>query len=131
MAGAVTIQTYLNLVCEKTDGLKTIVVTDRDGVEILRAPHSIIENSHNEQIMTTIFSLTTEQTSKIRCLGVPTYILTCYNDCSYIQVNHLPLVITLTLDKDTNIGSIIDLLPQIKGALDVTKETIAKETEKY
>jgi len=127
-----TIQSYLNSVCEKTPGLKTIVVTDRDGVEVLRAPHSIIENSHNEQIMTTIFSLTTDQTQKIQVLGVPSYILTCYDDCSCLQVNHLPLVITLTLEeKDTNIGRMIDLLPDIKGALDVTKDIIARETDKY
>ena len=33
-----------------------------------------------------IFSLTTEQTAKIQCLGAPSYILTCYTDCSYLQV---------------------------------------------
>lgn len=43
----------------------TVIVTDRDGVVVLRAPATIHGDAQGEQILTTIFSLATEQTAKV------------------------------------------------------------------
>lgn len=124
-------QNLLEQLVERVDGLKCIVVSDRDGVAVLRAPNSMIDDPHSEQIMTTIFSLTTEQTSKSKELGQANFILTFYDSCMCLQANHLPLVITLTADADANAGALIELLPQLKTALNLTRELIMRETDKY
>mmetsp|Transcript_45150 Transcript_45150/g.97993 ORF Transcript_45150/g.97993 Transcript_45150/m.97993 type:complete len:132 (+) Transcript_45150:40-435(+) len=131
MSSQSTIQPYLSALCDRVAGLQTIIVTDRDGVVILRAPEQAIDDHRNEQIMTTIFSLTTDQTSKIKALGQANHILTFYDTCICLQANHLPLVITLKASLTANPGELLDLLPDLKKALDITRSTILRETDKF
>merc|ERR1712083_816321 len=113
---------------KQTEGLKSITVTDPDGVAVLRAPETDNIDQNAEQILTTIFSLTTEQTSKIEELGKANFIMTMYDNCMCLQANHLPLVIRMIADKKANTGALIELLPQVKALLGPTREVISKET---
>merc|ERR1712217_254600 len=109
--GIVTVQTALTQLCKQTEGLRSITVTDRDGIVVLQAPETAAGDQNAEQILTTIFSLTTEQTSKIQELGQANFIMTMYDNCMCLQANHLPLVIRMTATKTTNAGALIELLP--------------------
>ena len=63
---------FVEKLVSDTEGLKSIAVADRDGVAVLRAPASADmqpQDMQSEQILTTIFSLTTDQTTKVRLLG--------------------------------------------------------------
>ena len=83
------VQEFFVGLCEKVEGLSSIVVTDRDGVAILRAPALNNANEEStlqrEQILTTIFSLTTEQTSKVKMLGSTNHIITMHDSCMILQ----------------------------------------------
>merc|ERR1719215_692048 len=129
--GITTAQVALTALCKHTDGLLSITVTDRDGIVVLRAPESVIDDQNSEQILTTIFSLTTEQTSKVEELGQANFIMTMYDTCMCLQANHLPLVIRMIADKTANAGALIELLPQVKAVLGPTKDVIARETDTY
>ena len=68
--------TYLERLVAETEGLNSIAVADRDGVAVLRAPaqasgenEGTVSDLQSEQILTTIFSLTTDQTTKVKLLG--------------------------------------------------------------
>ncbi|CAK0876068.1 unnamed protein product, partial [Prorocentrum cordatum] len=129
--GVVTVQGALTQLCRQTEGLRSITVTDRDGVVVLRAPESVIDDQNSEQILTTIFSLTTEQTSKIQELGQANFIMTMYDSCMCLQANHLPLVIRMIASTNANAGALIDMLPHVKSLLESTKEAIAQEIDSY
>ena len=50
----------------------SVSVTDADGVALLRSPSNTNQDpqeEQSEQILTTIFSLTVDQTSKVQMLG--------------------------------------------------------------
>uniref|UniRef100_A0A7S1FCY4 Roadblock/LAMTOR2 domain-containing protein n=1 Tax=Noctiluca scintillans TaxID=2966 RepID=A0A7S1FCY4_NOCSC len=129
--GITTVQSALTQLCKQTEGLRSITVTDRDGIVVLQAPESLIDDQNADQILTTIFSLTTEQTSKVHELGQANFIMTMYDQVMCLQANHLPLVIRMIAEKQTNAGALIELLPQVKAMLGPTKEVIHKETEHY
>merc|ERR1712232_331157 len=112
-------------------GLKSITVTDPDGVAVLRAPESDNIDQNAEQVLTTIFSLTTEQTGKIRELGQANFIMTMYDNCMCLQANHLPLVIRITAATTANAGALIEVLPQVKAMLGPTRDIITRETDTY
>merc|ERR1712083_482688 len=112
-------------------GLRSITVTDRDGIVVLQAPETSAGDQNAEQILTTIFSLTTEQTSKIQELGQANFIMTMYDNCMCLQANHLPLVIRMTASKTANAGALIELLPQVQAMLGPTKDVVTRETERY
>merc|ERR1719471_1964272 len=114
-SGIVTVQTAMAQLCKQTEGLRSIIVTDRDGIVILRAPDVPADDQNADQILTTIFSLTTEQTSKIQELGQANFIMTMYDNCTCLQANHLPLVIRMIAAKNANAGALIELLPQVKS----------------
>merc|ERR1719316_1112207 len=111
--------------------MQSIIVTDRDGIVVLRAPESSAEDQNGEQILTTIFSLTTEQTSKIQELGQANFILSTYDTCMCLQANHLPLVIRMIAAKTANAGALVELLPHVKAMLGPTKDVITRETDTY
>lgn len=132
MAGAtgiINVQMALTQLCERTEGLTSITVTDRDGVVVLKAPPAADEDPNAEQILTTIFSLTTEQTSKIEELGAANFIMTRYDDCMCIQCNLHPLVIRIIAEAEANGGALIELLPQVKAILGRTRDIINGETD--
>eukprot|EP00933_Yihiella_yeosuensis_P010966 TRINITY_DN117893_c0_g1_i1.p1 TRINITY_DN117893_c0_g1~~TRINITY_DN117893_c0_g1_i1.p1 ORF type:complete len:134 (-),score=27.59 TRINITY_DN117893_c0_g1_i1:133-534(-) len=129
--GIVTVQTALTQLCRQTEGLRSITVTDRDGIIVLRAPAELIDDQNAEQILTTIFSLTTEQTSKIEDLGQANFIMAMYDNCMCLQANHLPLVIRMMAEKNANAGALIELLPQVKAMLGPTNDAITRETASY
>merc|ERR1719343_1879899 len=108
--GINTVHTALTQLCKQIEGLRSITVTDRDGVVVLRAPDAIVDEDKAEQILTTVFSLTTEQTSKIQELGQANFIMTMYDNCICLQANHLP---------------------QVKAMLGPTKDVITRETDTY
>mmetsp|Transcript_120491 Transcript_120491/g.236824 ORF Transcript_120491/g.236824 Transcript_120491/m.236824 type:complete len:134 (+) Transcript_120491:109-510(+) len=130
-SGIVTVQTALTQLCRQTEGLRSITVTDRDGIVVLRAPESVVDDQNADQILTTIFSLTTEQTSKIQELGSANFIMTMYDNCMCLQANDFPLVIRMIAAKTANAGALIELLPQVKAVLGPTKEVISRETDAY
>merc|ERR1712217_747382 len=117
--------------CKQTEGLRSITVTDRDGIVILTAPHSVIDDQRADQLLTTIFSLTTDQTSKIQELGQANFIMTVFDNCTCLQANHLPLVIRMIVKHTANKGALIELLPQVKAMLGPTQDVITRETERY
>eukprot|EP00811_Abedinium_folium_P009029 NODE_18344_length_897_cov_4.180519.p2 GENE.NODE_18344_length_897_cov_4.180519~~NODE_18344_length_897_cov_4.180519.p2 ORF type:complete len:135 (-),score=40.59 NODE_18344_length_897_cov_4.180519:298-702(-) len=130
--GVTTVQTALSQLCRTVEGLQSIIVTDRDGVIILQAPAPTWERDPNaEQILTTIFSFTTEQTSKISELGEANFIMTTFDSCICLQVNAPPLVIHMAALPDANAGMLIDLLPIVKNILGPTKDVIMRETDQY
>mmetsp|Transcript_446 Transcript_446/g.885 ORF Transcript_446/g.885 Transcript_446/m.885 type:complete len:134 (-) Transcript_446:84-485(-) len=125
----VTVQTALSQLCKQTSGMRSIAVTDRDGVVVLRAPETAAEDPIASSVLTTIFSMAAVQSEKVKGLGSMNTILNTYSECYLLQVNMDVLVISIIVDKDANIGSIMALTPSIKELLQPTQLAIKRETE--
>eukprot|EP00928_Gymnodinium_smaydae_P088804 TRINITY_DN72851_c0_g1_i1.p1 TRINITY_DN72851_c0_g1~~TRINITY_DN72851_c0_g1_i1.p1 ORF type:complete len:136 (-),score=27.39 TRINITY_DN72851_c0_g1_i1:207-614(-) len=124
-----TVQTALEQLVEQNDGLRSIVITDRDGAVVLRASDERQDQGPSDQIFTTIFAASDDQTEKIPQLGAANFILTTYNNCICLQANDHPCIIKLLGEADCNAGALIDLLPHIKAMLGSTREVVMRETE--
>eukprot|EP00434_Breviolum_minutum_P016372 symbB.v1.2.014429.t1/scaffold1054.1/size141114/1 len=125
----VTVQTALSQLCKQTAGMRSIAVTDRDGVVVLRAPETAVEDPIASGVLTTIFSMAAVQSEKVKGLGSMNTILNSYSECYLLQVSMDVLVISIIVDKDANIGSIMALTPSIKELLQPTQLAIKRETE--
>eukprot|EP00927_Polykrikos_kofoidii_P054096 TRINITY_DN48577_c0_g1_i1.p1 TRINITY_DN48577_c0_g1~~TRINITY_DN48577_c0_g1_i1.p1 ORF type:complete len:138 (-),score=16.61 TRINITY_DN48577_c0_g1_i1:250-663(-) len=131
--GITNVQTALTDLCKNSAGLRSITVTDRDGVVVLRAPESLPANDDQtaDQILTTIFSLTTEQTTKIPEIGQASFIMSFFDNCMCLQANYLPLVIRIIADKTANAGALIEMLQHVKALLGPTRGVIMRGTAHY
>mmetsp|Transcript_44965 Transcript_44965/g.101179 ORF Transcript_44965/g.101179 Transcript_44965/m.101179 type:complete len:138 (-) Transcript_44965:58-471(-) len=124
-----TVQLVLDKLRMLTSGLQNIVVTDRDGVVILQSPPDGLESPDTEQLLTTIFSMTTDHTDKIKALAKVKMVISTYSHVISIQANQGPLVIRLAAEPGTNIAVLTELLPQIQKVLTTVEAVIASETE--
>lgn len=107
---------------KSSTSLKSIIVTDRDGVELVSSPpDSIADDSRkqNLQIVGTIFSLTHEQCEKLDCFGETKYIISEFGDgSSILQANFPPLIVSIAADRNSaSDGILIRALDDMKDVL--------------
>lgn len=88
-------------------------------------------------MLTTIFSICSEQTSKVSRLGETDHFLVCYKGVVYLQANHLPLVITIIASPSANLGLLIfyfeyylgyliELLPALRTATEALRKSASQ-----
>eukprot|EP00922_Rhytidocystis_sp_ex-Travisia-forbesii_P020585 GHVS01030261.1.p1 GENE.GHVS01030261.1~~GHVS01030261.1.p1 ORF type:complete len:154 (+),score=33.18 GHVS01030261.1:156-617(+) len=120
------IRRFLMDALNRVDGLQQILVTDRDGVVILKVPLEPDEmrNPRIDQALTTVFSSSNDQTSKLAYIGKINYVLSLYDEGLVLQVNAAPLVLTFHADVDTNTGEILELLSPMVEALEGMRRAV-------
>ncbi|CAE7829217.1 lamtor3-b [Symbiodinium microadriaticum] len=94
--------------------MQRIVVTDKDGVEVLKAGDKLDHDASATSIITTIFSQTAQQSEKVAGLGKTQSILLTYDKCYVLQVGMEMLVISILASRDAKIGPIMALVPSLK-----------------
>ncbi|CAD7955128.1 unnamed protein product [Amoebophrya sp. A120] len=127
---------YLNKLVDDTTGLTSIAVADRDGVAVLRAPPKTggdqqASDLQSEQILTTIFSLTTDQTTKVDLLGQCNSICLVHDDAVVLQGNFGPLVITLNGEATADVNKLGEILEILEQVLIPTKDVVQREIDAW
>ncbi|CAG9788881.1 unnamed protein product [Diatraea saccharalis] len=107
---------YLNHLLEKVNGLHCILITDRDGVPLVRAVTERAPQLALRPNFISTFGMATDQASKLG-LGRNKTIISMYSSYQVIQMNKLPLVITFIGSDGCNTGHILSLESQIEPFL--------------
>ncbi|VVC88593.1 ragulator complex protein LAMTOR3 homolog [Leptidea sinapis] len=103
---------HLNQLLEKVNGLHCIVITDRDGVPVVRSVTEKAPQLALKPNFISTFGMATDQASKLG-LGKNKTIISMYSSYQVIQINKLPLVITFIGSDNCNTGHILALESQI------------------
>lgn len=134
-------------ILQKVDGLLGIILSDRDGVTMIKAhlePTSAsLGNSTGSQYQQqgngtgfpesalrlnflSTFSTATEQASKLG-MGRNNTIISIYQKYQMVQFNKLPVVVTLIAKKDANTGYLLTVVDELLSPLvgSVRKEVTA------
>ncbi|XP_042546916.1 ragulator complex protein LAMTOR3-like [Dipodomys spectabilis] len=89
------------------EGLQAIVVSDRDGVPVIKvANDNAPEHALRPGFLST-FALATDQLSKNKS------IICYYNTYQVVQFNRLPLVVSFTASSNANTGLIVSLQKEL------------------
>ncbi|CAK1587183.1 unnamed protein product [Parnassius mnemosyne] len=107
---------YLNHLLEKVNGLHCILITDRDGVPVVRAVTERAPQLALRPNFISTFGMATDQASKLG-LGRNKTIISMYSSYQVIQMNKLPLIITFIGSDNCNTGHILSLESQIEPFL--------------
>ncbi|CAG8572952.1 9849_t:CDS:2, partial [Ambispora leptoticha] len=104
------------------DGLKTITITDREGVTLLKATPEggPLGTGFETQpaLLSTTFAVVSDQASKLG-LKKNKSIVSVFGSHQVVQFNHAPFVTTLVADVDANTGILLDLNNELKDVTDV------------
>eukprot|EP00118_Oscarella_pearsei_P024749 m.306716 g.306716 ORF g.306716 m.306716 type:complete len:126 (+) comp41527_c0_seq1:25-402(+) len=120
------VQEYFKNLLPTVDGLEGILVTDRDGVPIVKSTMTSIPAQATKPAFLATFTMVSEQAGKLG-LSHNRAIVTMYAGHQIVQFNHLPLIITLIARDAANTGSLMGLEKEIgtavkdlKGAVEVS-----------
>mmetsp|Transcript_25078 Transcript_25078/g.63302 ORF Transcript_25078/g.63302 Transcript_25078/m.63302 type:complete len:124 (-) Transcript_25078:140-511(-) len=114
----------LEQVVKRIPGLRAVLVSDRDGIAILRYPPEE-SGVATPSGMEAAFAIAADQASKTY-MGKCQAITAIYDNLILVQVNDPPLVISLVADIDSNVGSLVALAPKLRDALAPLREALAR-----
>ena len=71
-----------------------------------------------------LFATAAEQAGKLG-IGNNQYVLTKYTNHTVLQLNLLPVVVTLVASPDVNVGLLVNAIPELRVKLDATRQTVS------
>ncbi|KAI9315560.1 mitogen-activated protein kinase [Dichotomocladium elegans] len=100
----------LHQLCEQAfpEGLKAALITDKDGVMIMKCKLPDAPASVTNPTLSTTFAVSNNQASKFG-LKNNRYIISMYDVFQLVQFDDNPLIITLIGDAEANMGLLINL----------------------
>ncbi|XP_059475832.1 ragulator complex protein LAMTOR3 [Neocloeon triangulifer] len=114
---------YLRRLLSKVDGLYCIIISDRDGVPVLKVSTDDAPDKAMRTNFLSTFGIATDQGGKLG-LGKTKSIICMYENFQVIQMNKLPLVVTFVTNSACNTGHVLALEPQLEPLLPVLRGVV-------
>jgi len=127
MGEEVDLQLYMERILERVPGLLALIVSDRDGVILLQVGK---HEGTNKESYLAVFGAVVEQASKLQ-LGKNRHLTAFYKDHILVHFNQAPLVVSAIAAPDANIGLLLSLQTDLRGATDPLRVTIKKQLETF
>jgi len=108
---------YFHRLLKMVDGLNAIIISDRDGVPVLKVCGEGTPDLALRPKFLATFGMATEQASKLG-LSANKTIVSIYDNHQVICLNKLPLIITMIASVDANTGMILSLEDEMSGTLE-------------
>ncbi|NP_001154153.1 ragulator complex protein LAMTOR3 precursor [Oncorhynchus mykiss] len=105
------------------EGLHAIVVTDRDGVPVIKVANDNAPKYALRPGFLSTFALATDQGSKLG-LSKNKSIICYYNTYQIVQFNRLPLVISFIASSTANTGLIINLEKELVPLIEELRQVV-------
>jgi len=114
-------------ILSRFDGLHAILITDRDGVTILKAASETAPELALRMNFLSTFGTATDQASKLG-MGRNTRIISMYQNFQVIQLNKLPIVITLIANNNSaNTGYLLTLEDTLEPLVQALRGDVASD----
>ncbi|KAJ9575193.1 hypothetical protein L9F63_025856 [Diploptera punctata] len=118
------VKKYVQQLLNRIDGLYCILITDRDGVPVLKvAADNAPELGMRTSFLST-FGMATDQGGKLG-LGKNKALVCIYSTYQVVQINKLPLVLSFIGSVNCNTGQILLMEEQIEPLLSDLKVAVA------
>ncbi|CAK8686385.1 ragulator complex protein LAMTOR3-like [Clavelina lepadiformis] len=114
---------YLYRQLSSIKGLVAIVVSDRDGVPVLKVTNDKAPEFALRSGFLSTFPLASDLSGKLG-LGKNDYFICCYNNYTVVHFNKQPLTISFIASSSANTGLILNLGAELKPSLEVLKQIV-------
>lgn len=119
------INKYLSEQMKKVNELYCLIITDRDGVPIIKILNEKCPETSMKPIFLSTFSTASDQASKLG-LGKNESILCIYKNYQILQVNYFPFIIRYIASHKVNTGHMYTLHDHIKPVIEELKLSIGQ-----
>ncbi|GIY08040.1 hypothetical protein CEXT_173901 [Caerostris extrusa] len=114
---------YLQDIIKRVDGLRAIVITDRDGIPVIKVNAPDVPDPVSKLNFLASVSLAVEQAGKLGN-GKNNRIICMFNTIQVIHFNKSPLMISLIASSKSNTGILLNLESELNGLVDDLKSAI-------
>jgi len=116
---------YVSRLLQRVEGLLAIVITDRDGVHLVKAIKEQVPEMALRPSYLSTFAMAADQAGK---LGVAknNKIISIYSNYQVVQINKNPLVISLIATKSANTGQLINLENDLSVVVDDLAQVVVE-----
>ncbi|KAK2825807.1 hypothetical protein Q5P01_020021 [Channa striata] len=114
---------YLYKQLQSVEGLHAVVVTDRDGVPVVKVANDNVPVHALRPGFLSTFALATDQGSKLG-LSKNKSIICYYNTYQIVQFNRLPLVISFIAGSNANTGLIMNLEKELAPLIEELRQVV-------
>nr|XP_057934671.1 ragulator complex protein LAMTOR3 isoform X2 [Doryrhamphus excisus] len=114
---------YLYKQLQSVEGIHAIVVTDRDGVPVIKVANDNAPVHALRPGFLSTFALATDQGSKLG-LSKNKSIICYYNSYQIVQFNRLPLVISFIASSNANTGLIMSLEKELAPLIEELRQVV-------
>jgi len=83
-----------------------------------------VSDSPLSSTLSALYATAAEQSGKLG-IGQNQYVLTTYTNHTLLQLNLLPVVVTLVASADVNVGLLLNAIPELRVKLEATRQTVA------
>lgn len=108
---------FLQDIIKRVDGLRAIVITDRDGIPIIKVNAPEIQDPVSKPNFLASVSLAVEQAGKLGN-GRNKRIVCMFNTIQVIHFNKSPLMISLIANSKANTGVLLNLESELNGLVE-------------
>ncbi|KAG5880174.1 hypothetical protein JTB14_001664 [Gonioctena quinquepunctata] len=116
---------FLQDILSKVDGLYCIMITDRDGVPLLKVGTEKTPEHATRPNFISTFGLAIDQGSKLG-LGKTSTLICSYLQYQIIQINKLPLIISFITSDSCNTGHVLALEAELDPILSELSLVVAE-----
>jgi len=116
---------YLYSMLSKVDGIYAIVITDRDGVPVMKVSTENCPEPATRPSYLTTFGMATDQAGKMG-LGRNQRIICMYSSYQVVHFNKLPLLVTVIGSADANTGLLLGLESDLEEVIQDLKTAVTE-----
>lgn len=120
-----TDEKYFNSLLHKVNGLRLILITDRDGVPLLKVCKDENVDFNLMPSFIPTFTASHDQAGKLG-LGRNKTIISMYSNYQVVQMNKLPLILTFVGTENCNTGHLLALEHQLDSHLEEIKLAVCE-----
>ncbi|KAL8591007.1 hypothetical protein ACOMHN_021772 [Nucella lapillus] len=110
------VKAYLRKLLNYVSGLHAIVISDRDGVPMMKVADEHAPELALRPAYLSTFSHMTDQASKMG-MGTNQSLIAFYDNMQVVQLNQHPLTVTFIAEADTITGEVLNLELDLKDIL--------------
>merc|ERR1712018_5750 len=114
---------YLFHLLKITDGLHAIIISDRDGVPVIKVCTDPTPELSTRPKFLSTFGMVTEQASKLG-LSNNRSLVSVYGTYQVVCLNKLPLIVTMIATSEANTGVILGLEHELSDTLEEVKKAV-------
>jgi len=112
-----SLESHLRSMMGQVDGLHAIIITDRDGVPVLKVSDNSLPSMATRPPFLSTLAMGAEQQAKL-ALGQAKSLICLYESYQVVVLNKSPMLVSLIAAETANTGELLDMDRQMAPLLD-------------